>query len=142
MVQHAINAQFSGCGVPRDLICLAPCRPPPRPLRAHRPALRRCAICFPAACAQMNTKYIESPASHGDHMLNMVIPLTSADIQSTITSTRAQRALAHLQHRGLRHRQANLCGAGRPDGDGQPQGRGLREKARELKERAVLFWRT
>jgi hypothetical protein len=72
--------------------------------------------------AQMNTKYMDSSAREATvtHVLNMLISkLTRADIQSTITPDEGtKRALAYLQHRGLRHRKANAGGFGRTHGHG------------------------
>ncbi len=94
--------------------------------------------------AQMNTKYIESSTREATvtHVLNMVISkLTSADIQSTITPDEGRNVPWHIYNiEACDTAKQTLVGL---DGlmemvelkkDGY-----LRQKARELKERAVLF---
>ena len=103
-------------GVPKENICLSTVPPTATPGPCvymdlpYAVALRRLFTGYRMR-AQMNTKYIESSTREATvtHVLNMVISkLTSADIQSTITPDEGRkRALAHLQHRSLRHRQAN-----------------------------------
>ncbi|MDY2598132.1 MAG: OAM dimerization domain-containing protein, partial [Eubacteriales bacterium] len=94
--------------------------------------------------AQMNTKYIESSTREATvtHVLNMLISkLTSADIQSTITPDEGRNVPWHIYNiEACDTAKQTLVGL---DGlmemvelkkDGY-----LRDKARELKERAVLF---
>lgn len=112
LVQHAINCAFSlACGMKRELIALStvpPAAPPAPDLKINLPyavALRDFFADFKIR-AQMNTKYISSSPREATvtHVLNLLISkLTSADIQSTITPTRAERPLAHVQYRSLRH---------------------------------------
>ncbi len=150
MVQHAINAQFSlGCGMPRDLICLSTVPPSAAPAPCvymdlpYAVALRELFSGFRMR-AQMNTKYIQSSVREATvtHVMNMLISkLTSADIQSTITPDEGRNVPWHIYN-------MEACDTARQTlvgldglmemvelkGDGY-----LRDKARELKERAVLF---
>ena len=150
MVQHAINARFSlGCGLPKDLICLSTVPPTATPAPAvymdlpYAVALRELFSGFRMR-AQMNTKYIQSSVREATvtHVLNMFVSkLTSADIQSTITPDEGRNVPWHIYN-------IEACDTARQtlvglDGlmemvelkkDGC-----LRGKARELKERAVLF---
>ncbi len=150
MVQHAINAHFSlGCGIKRENICLSTVPPTAVPAPAlftdlpYAVALREL---FPGfrMRAQMNTKYIESSVREATvtHVLNMFISkLTSADIQSTITPDEGRNVPFHIYNieacDTAKQTYVGLDGLMdmvelKPDGP-------LREKARELKERAVLF---
>lgn len=150
LVQHAINCAFSeAAGLSRGNICLStvpPSAPPAPALRLDLPyavALRELFEGYRMR-AQMNTKYIESDTREATvtHTLNVLLSrLTSADIQSTITPDEgrnvpwhfnsvnavntAKQALVGLD--GLNELvKINLSGY-------------LGPKARELKERAVLF---
>ena len=150
MVQHAVNASFSlGCGLPRDLICLSTVPPTAAPAPSlytdlpYAVALRELFSGFRMR-AQMNTKYIQSSVREATvtHVLNMLVSkLTSADIQSTITPDEGRNVPWHIYN-------VEACDTARQtfaglDGlmemvelkDAGP----LKEKARELKERAVLF---
>lgn len=150
MVQHAINARFSEkCGVPKENICLSTVPPTATPAPCmhmdlpYAVALRELFKGYRMR-AQMNTKYIESSTREATvtHVLNMFISkLTGADIQSTITPDEGRNVPWHIYN-------IEACDTAKQtfaglDGlmemvelkkDGY-----LRQKARELKERAVLF---
>lgn len=150
MVQHAINAAFSvGAGIKKENICLSTVPPTATPgpcVRMDLPyavALRELFAGFRMR-AQMNTKYIESSTRDATvtHVLNMLISkLTSADIQSTITPDEGRNVPWHIYNmEACDTAKQTLLGL---DGlmelvDLKPDGP-LRTKARELKERAVLF---
>ncbi len=150
MVQHAINSLFSHkVGMPKDRICLStvpPTSPPAPCIRIDLPyavALRELFQGYRMR-AQMNTKYMESCTREVTvtHTLNVLISrLTSADIQSTITPDEGRNVPWHYNSvHGVNTAKQALNGL---DGilemvelkkDGP-----LKEKVRELKERAVLF---
>lgn len=150
MVQHAINSLFSHkVGMPKDKICLStvpPTAPPAPCIRIDLPyavALRQLFRGYRMR-AQMNTKYMESCTREVTltHTLNVLISrLTSADIQSTITPDEGRNVPWHYNSvHGVNTAKQALNGL---DGilemvelkkDGP-----LKEKVRELKERAVLF---
>lgn len=150
MVQHGINAIFSArVGVPKKNICLSTVPPTATPAPCvymdlpYAVALRDLFHEYRMR-AQMNTKYIESSTREATvtHVLNMVISkLTSADIQSTITPDEGRNVPWHIYNiEACDTAKQTLVGL---DGlmemvelkkDGY-----LREKARELKERAILF---
>ncbi|MDD4080757.1 MAG: D-ornithine 4,5-aminomutase subunit OraE [Eubacteriales bacterium] len=150
MVQHAINAQFSvACGMPKGLVCLSTVPPTATPAPCvhmdlpYAVALRELFSGFRMR-AQMNTKYIQSSTREATvtHVLNMLISkLTSADIQSTITPDEGRNVPWHIYN-------IEACDTARQtliglDGlmdmvELKPEGY-LRDQARELKERAVLF---
>ncbi|MHC1787665.1 MAG: D-ornithine 4,5-aminomutase subunit OraE [Christensenellales bacterium] len=150
LVQHAINARFSlGCGIPRENICLSTVPPTATPAPAlytdlpYAVALRELFSGFRMR-AQMNTKYIESSTREATvtHVLNMFISkLTGADIQSTITPDEGRNVPWHIYN-------IEACDTAKQTFVGldglmemvQLKAEGpLRDKARELKERAVLF---
>jgi len=94
--------------------------------------------------AQMNTKYIESSTREATvtHVLNMLISkLTSADIQSTITPDEGRNVPWHIYNIEAcdTAKQALVGMDGLMDMVELKQDGYLRQKARELKERAVLF---
>lgn len=94
--------------------------------------------------AQMNTKYIEASTREATvtHVLNMVISkLTSADIQSTITPDEGRNVPWHIYNiEACDTAKQTLVGLdGLMDMVELKKDGYLREKARELKERAVLF---
>ncbi|MCL2235741.1 MAG: D-ornithine 4,5-aminomutase subunit OraE [Defluviitaleaceae bacterium] len=150
MVQHAINSLFSHkIGIPKGNICLSTVPP------SHTPG-PSIAMDLPYAVAlreffdgykmraQMHTKYIQSSTRDATvtHVLNMLISkLTSVDIQSTITPDEGRNVPWHIYNiEACDTAKQALLGM---DGllemvqlreDGQ-----LREKAREIQERAVLF---
>ncbi|SKA81582.1 D-ornithine 4,5-aminomutase E subunit [Caloramator quimbayensis] len=150
MVQHAINCMYSRkVGMDPKNICLStvpPTAPPAPCLRLDLPyavALRDFFHDYRMR-AQMNTKYIESDTREATvtHVLNILTSvLTSADIQSTITPDEGRNVPWHYNNIAAVST-AKQAFAGM-DGlmemlelknDGY-----LREKAREIKERAVLF---
>ena len=150
MVQHAINALFSAkVGVNKKNICLSTVPPTATPAPCvymdlpYAVALRDLFHEYRMR-AQMNTKYIESSTREATvtHVLNMFISkLTSADIQSTIAPDEGRNVPWHIYNiEACDTAKQTLVGL---DGlmemvelkkDGY-----LHDKARELKERAVLF---
>lgn len=150
IVQHAINSLFSEkVGIKPSNICLSTVPPtaPPAPCvymdLPYAVALRD--ICDKYRMrAQMNTKYMEASAREATvtHVLNMLISkLTRADIQSTITPDEGRNVPWHIYNmEACDTAKQTLIGM---DGlmemiqlkDDGP----LREKAREIKERALLF---
>jgi D-ornithine 4,5-aminomutase subunit beta len=150
MVQHAINCAYSqAVGMSKDKICLStvpPTAPPAPAVRLDLPyavALRDFFAGYRMR-AQMNTKYMESDTREVTvtHTLNVLLSrLTSADIQSTITPDEGRNVPWHFNsiHAVNTAKQALIGMDGlkemvqlKSDGD-------LGKKARELKERAVLF---
>jgi D-ornithine 4,5-aminomutase subunit beta len=150
IVQHAINALFSEkVGIPKSLICLSTVPPtaPPAPCvymdLPYAVALRDLLGDYRMR-AQMNTKYMEASARENTvtHVLNILISkLAGADIQSTITPDEGRNVPWHIYNveacdtakqafNGL----DGLMDLIRLKDDGP-----LREKAREIKERACLF---
>jgi D-ornithine 4,5-aminomutase subunit beta len=150
MVQHALNSIYSRkVGMNPNNICLStvpPTAPPAPCMRLDLPyavALRDFFHDYKMR-AQMNTKYMESDTREATvtHVLNLLTSeLTSADIQSTITPDEGRNVPWHYNNIAAINT-AKQAFAGM-DGlmemvelkkDGY-----LREKAREIKERAVLF---
>lgn len=149
-VQHAINSLFSlKVGMPREKIALStvpPVASPAPDIRINLPyavALRELFDGFRFR-AQQNTKYMESSVREATvtHTLNLLLSeLTSADLQSTITPDEGRNVPWHYYNvQAVDTAKQAFAGM---DGlkellelkdDGY-----LREKARELKERAVLF---
>ena len=150
IVQHAINSLFSEkVGIKPSNICLSTVPPtaPPAPCvymdLPYAVALRD--ICDKYRMrAQMNTKYMEASAREATvtHVLNMLISkLTRADIQSTITPDEGRNVPWHIYNiEACDTAKQTLTGL---DGlmemielktDGP-----LRDKARDIKERACLF---
>lgn len=150
MVQHALNAIFSyKVGLKKENICLSTVPPSASPA----PCLK---LDLPYAVAlrdffdeyrmraQMNTKYITSSSREATvtHVMNMLISrLTRADIQSTITPDEGRNVPWHMYNiEACDTAKQSLVGMDdllsmvelKKDGY-------LREKARELKERAILF---
>jgi D-ornithine 4,5-aminomutase subunit beta len=150
MVQHAINAIFSAkVGVPKKNICLSTVPPSATPgpcIHTDLPyavALRDLFHEYRMR-AQMNTKYIESSTREATvtHVLNMVISkLTSADIQSTITPDEGRNVPWHIYNlEACDTAKQALVGMDGLMGMVELKKEGyLRDKARELKERAILF---
>ena len=150
MVQHAINALFSyKAGIPKANICLSTVPPTATPAPCvhmdlpYAVALRDLFKGYRMR-AQMNTKYIESSTREATvtHVLNMLISqLTSADIQSTITPDEGRNVPWHIYNIEAcdTAKQALVGMDGLMDMVELKQDGYLREKARELKERAVLF---
>lgn len=150
MVQHAVNARFSAaCGMAKDLICLSTVPPTATPAPCvymdlpYAVALRELFAGYRMR-AQMNTKYIQSSTREATvtHVLNMLISkLTSADIQSTITPDEGRNVPWHIFNiEACDTAKQTLIGLdGLMDMVALKEEGPLREKARELKERAVLF---
>ncbi|HHU23904.1 MAG TPA: LuxR family transcriptional regulator [Acholeplasmataceae bacterium] len=150
LVQHAINCVFSlKAGIDKDHIALStvpPIASPAPDLRINLPfavALREFFSDFKIR-AQMNTKYMESSTREATvtHVLNLLISkLTSADIQSTITPDEGRNVPWHMYNiEALDTAKQALIGM---DGlkeliEIKKTGY-MKEKVREIKERAVLF---
>ena len=150
MVQHALNSMFSEkVGMNPGNICLStvpPTAPPAPCLYLDLPyavALREFFHRYRMR-AQMNTKYMESSVREATvtHVLNILTSkLTSADIQSTITPDEGRNVPWHINNiEALDTAKQVFVGM---DGlmemvelkkDGV-----LRERVRDIKERAVLF---
>jgi len=150
LVQHAINSLFSvKVGMKKRLVALStvpPTAPPAPKLKHDLPyavALRDLFRGYRFR-AQMNTRYATSDGAqaNGLHFLDMLISrLTSADLQSTITSDEARNVPWHrysveavdLAKQAL----VGMDGLDEMvslDRDGE-----LGSRARDIKERAVLF---
>lgn len=150
MVQHGINALLSEkIGMKRENICLSTVPPTATPAPCihtdlpYAVALRDLFSGFRMR-AQMNTKYIEASTREATvtHVLNMMISkLTSADIQSTITPDEGRNVPWHIYNIEAcdTAKQALIGMDGLMDMVELKKYGYLREKARELKERAVLF---
>jgi len=150
MVQHAINSLFSHMvGIAKGNICLSSVPPTATPA----PAL---AMDLPYAVAlreffdeyriraQQHTKYIQSSTRDATvtHVLNMLISkLTSADIQSTITPDEGRNVPWHIYNiEAIDTAKQALVGLDGLMDMVELKGEGeLRERAREIQERAVLF---
>lgn len=150
IVQHAINSKYSEkVGMKRENICLSTVPPSASPAPAlkfdlpYAVALRDFFEGYRMR-AQMNTKYITSSSREATvtHVLNMMISkLTSADIQSTITPDEGRNVPWHVYN-------IEACDTAKQTFVGMDalmdmvelKSEGfLRETARELKERAVLY---
>ncbi len=150
MVQHAINALFSHkIGMKKENICLSTVPPTATPAPCiymdlpYAVALRELFTGYRMR-AQMNTKYIEASTREATvtHVLNMVISkLTSADIQSTITPDEGRNVPWHIYNIEAcdTAKQALVGMDGLMEMVELKRDGYLRDKARELKERAVLF---
>lgn len=149
-VQHAINTAYSkAVGMPDDLIALStvpPTAPPAPKLRLDLPyavALRELFAGYKFR-AQQNTRYMESDTMEATitHVLDTLISrLTSTDIQSTITPDEGRNIPWHYNNvAGVNTARQTLMGLDGLDEQIELKQDGpLREQARELKERAVLF---
>ncbi len=149
-VQHAINTGYSrAAGMLADLIALStvpPTAPPAPKLRLDLPyalALRELFQGYRFR-AQQNTRYMGSDTQEATvtHVLDTLISrLTSADIQSTITPDEGRNIPWHYNNvAGVNAARQTLMGIdGLMDMIELKQDGPLREQARELKERAVLF---
>ena len=150
IVQHSINSLFSErVGISPDLISLSTVPPTavPGPLLyydlPYAVALRD--ICGRYKMrAQQNTKYICSSAREATvtHVLDMFISkLTSADIQSTITPDEGRNVPWHIYNiEACDNAKQTLIGLdGLMDMVELKKDGPLRENAREIKERALLF---
>ena len=150
MVQHGINSKFSELiGMKKENIALSTVPPssvPAPSLKLDLPyavALRDIFKDYKMR-AQMNTKYIESCTREAtvNHTLNLLISkLTSVDIQSTITPDEGRNVPWHYNniHAVNTAKQALIGMDGLMDMVELKDTGYLREKAREIKERAVLF---
>lgn len=150
MVQHAINALYSHrVGMPKSSIALSTVPPTSSPapcMKLDLPyavALRDLFDEYRMR-AQMNTKYITSSAREATvtHVMNMLISrLTSADIQSTITPDEGRNVPWHMYNiEACDTAKQTLAGMDGLMDMVQLRDEGyLRDKARELKERAILY---
>lgn len=151
LVQHAINCAFSvAVGMPKEDIALSTVPPDAAPapcMRMDLPyavALRDLFGEYKMR-AQQNTRYMESDARDAtvSHVMNLMISrLTSADIQSTITPDEGRNVPWHYNNiAAIDTAKQSLLGMDgirdmvRLDRE-NPE---LRNRVRELKERAVLF---
>ena len=149
-VQHAINCAYSrAAGMPRELIALStvpPTAPPAPKLRLDLPyavALRELFQGYKFR-AQQNTRYMESDPLEASvsHVLDTFISsLTSADIQSTIPPDEGRNIPWHYNNiAGVNTTRQTLMGVdGLNEMVSLKEDGPLRDQARELKERAVLF---
>jgi len=150
IVQHSINSLFSEMvGIKPGNICLSTVPPtaPPAPCvfmdLPYAVALRE--ICDKYRMrAQMNTKYMDSSAREATvtHVLNMLVSkLTRADIQSTITPDEGRNVPWHIYNmEACDTAKQTLVGLdGLMDMVELKMDGPLGEKAREIKERALLF---
>ncbi|OOG26436.1 LuxR family transcriptional regulator [Thioalkalivibrio denitrificans] len=150
LVQHAINCAYSrAAGMPQDLIALStvpPTAPPAPKLRLDLPYAVALRELFRGYCfrAQQNTRYMESDTREATitHVLDTLISrLTSADIQSTITPDEGRNIPWHYNNvAGVNTARQTFMGLDGLDElvDLKQEGV-LREDARAIKERAVLF---
>ena len=150
IVQHAINSMFSEkAGIKPGNICLSTVPPtaPPAPCvymdLPYAVALRDFCDRYRMR-AQMNTKYMEASAREATvtHVLNMLISkLTRADIQSTITPDEGRNVPWHIYNmEACDTAKQTLIGLdGLMEMVELKKGGPLREMAREIKERALLF---
>ena len=151
LVQHAINCAFSvAVGMPKEDIALSTVPPDAAPapcMRMDLPyavALRDLFGEYKMR-AQQNTRYMESDARDAtvSHVMNLMISrLTSADIQSTITPDEGRNVPWHYNNvAAVDTAKQSLLGM-----DGMREmvkldreNPELRNRIREIKERAVLF---
>ncbi len=150
IVQHAINSRFSErVGIKPENISLSTVPPTATPAPCmyldlpYAVALREICDRYKMR-AQMNTKYIQSSAREATvtHVMNMFISkLTSADIQSTITPDEGRNVPWHIYNiEACDTAKQTLIGLdGLMDMVELKKDGPLRDTARELKERALLF---
>ncbi len=150
IVQHAINALFSEkVGIKPENISLSTVPPTATPAPCMYYDLPY-AVALRDFCgrykmrAQQNTKYICSSVREATvtHVMNMVISkLTSADIQSTITPDEGRNVPWHIYNMEAvdNAKQALLAMDGLMEMVELKKDGPLREMARDIKERAVLF---
>jgi len=150
MVQHALNSIFSEkIGIDKSNICLStvpPTAPPAPCLRIDLPyavALREFFSDYKMR-AQMNTKYMDSSTREATvtHVLNLLTSvLTRADVQSTITPDEGRNVPWHIYNIEAcdTAKQALIGMDGLMDMIELKDTGELRDKAREIKERAVLY---
>ena len=150
LVQHAINSLFSHkVGVEKKNICLSTVPPSSSPAPSfsydlpYAVALRDLFEGY-SMRAQMHTKYIESSTREATvtHALNIFISkLTSVEIQSTITPDEGRNVPWHIYNIEAINtaKQVLLALDGIKDMVELKKDGHLREYAREIKERAILF---
>jgi D-ornithine 4,5-aminomutase subunit beta len=150
LVQHVINTAISrAAGLLPDCIALStvpPTAPPAPKLRLDLPyalALREVFAGYRFR-AQQNTRYMESDTREATvtHVLDTLISrLTSADIQSTITPDEGRNIPWHYNNvAGVNTARQTLMGLDGLDELVELRSDGpLREQAREIVERGVLF---
>jgi D-ornithine 4,5-aminomutase subunit beta len=150
IVQHAINSVYSlKAGIRKENICLStvpPTAPPAPCMRLDLPyavALRELFGGFRMR-AQQNTKYMESDTREATvtHVLNLLISeLTGTDIQSTITPDEGRNVpWSYNNIAAVSTAKQVFAGLdGLMDMISLKDTGDLREKVREIKERAVLF---
>ena len=150
IVQHAINSLFSEkVGIKPENIALSTVPPTATPAPCMYMDLPY-AVALRDFCgrykmrAQQNTKYICSSVREATvtHVMNMVISkLTSADIQSTITPDEGRNVPWHIYNIEAcdNAKQALIAMDGLMEMVELKKDGPLREMAREIKERAVLF---
>ena len=151
IVQHAVNSLFSvKAGIKKENICLStvpPTAPPAPCMRIDLPyavALREFFKGYRMR-AQQNTRYMGSSTREAvvTHTLNILISeLTGADIQSTITPDEGRNVPWHIYNiEGVdTARQAFSAMDGLNEMLEIKRDKGeLKERVREIKERAVLF---
>lgn len=150
IVQHGLNSIFSHkAGMKKENICLSTVPPTAAPIPCMRydlpyaVALREFFTEYKMR-AQQNTKYITSSSREATvtHVMNMMISkMTSADIQSTITPDEGRNVPWHMYNiEACDTAKQSLVGM---DGlmemvELKSEGY-LRDKVRELHERAVLY---
>lgn len=150
MVQHALNSIFSArVGMKKSNICLSTVPPtaPPAPCMyldlPYAVALREIFKEYRMR-AQMNTKYMDSSMREATvtHVLNLLTSkLTSADIQSTITPDEGRNVPWHINNIEAcdTAKQALVGMDGLMEMVELKKDGVLRDRVREIKERAVLF---
>lgn len=150
MVQHALNSIFSvKVGMKKENIALStvpPTAPPAPAMKLDLPyalALRELFDEYKMR-AQMNTKYIESSTREATvtHVLNLLLSkLTRAEIQSTITPDEGRNVPWHKYNMEAcdTAKQALVGMDGLMEMIELKDSGYLRDKSRELKERAILF---
>lgn len=150
MVQHGINALYSHkVGMPKENISLSTVPPTSAPAPCmtidlpYAVALREFFSEYKMR-AQMNTKYITSSSREATvtHVMNMLISrLTSADIQSTITPDEGRNVPWHMFNiEACDTAKQTLAGLDGLMDMVELKSEGfLRDKSRELKERAILY---
>ncbi|WP_071394393.1 D-ornithine 4,5-aminomutase subunit OraE [Bacillus tuaregi] len=150
MVQHAINSLFSyKVGIAKDNICLStvpPTAPPAPSMYLDLPyavALRDFFEEYRMR-AQQNTKYMEASTREATvtHVLNLLISkLTRADIQSTITPDEGRNVPWHIYNMEAVDTAKQVFQGldGFMDMVELKKDGPLYDKAREIKERAILF---
>jgi D-ornithine 4,5-aminomutase subunit beta len=150
LVQHALNCELSlAAGIPRELIALStvpPTAPPAPKLALDLPyaiAVRELFAGYRFR-AQQNTRYVETDTGEATvtHVLDTVISrLAGADIQSTITPDEGRNVPWHYNSiAGVSAARQTLMGLdGLSELVALKRDDALGARAREIKERAVLF---